>query len=75
MSLKQFPAHGAFSKHKDEAQKKANPKIAEPNPRTVATVFDVHDAWDVLEKRCVLCSLSEHLYFSSVCAYTFFMVL
>jgi hypothetical protein len=52
MSLKQFPAHGAFSKAKDESEKRINPKIKDPNPRTVAAVFDVQDAWDMLERRC-----------------------
>lgn len=51
MSLKQFPAHGTFSKVKDDYDKATKPNNPEPEPRTVASVFDVNDAWDMLDKR------------------------
>eukprot|EP00282_Hemiselmis_andersenii_P031316 CAMPEP_0169467178 /NCGR_PEP_ID=MMETSP1042-20121227/22190_1 /TAXON_ID=464988 /ORGANISM="Hemiselmis andersenii, Strain CCMP1180" /LENGTH=206 /DNA_ID=CAMNT_0009580335 /DNA_START=148 /DNA_END=765 /DNA_ORIENTATION=+ len=51
MSLKQFPAHGTFSRVKDDLDKQQNPKAPPPAPRTVATVFDVENAWDMLDRR------------------------
>jgi len=51
MSLKQFPAHGTFSKARDEFYQKQEKPPPPPEPRSVATVFDVEDAWEMLDKR------------------------
>jgi hypothetical protein len=51
MSLKQFPAHGTFSKARDEFNQKQDKPPPPPEPRSVATVFDVEDAWEMLDKR------------------------
>eukprot|EP00961_Rhodomonas_salina_P094896 1276672-Rhodomonas_salina.1 len=46
MSLKQFPSHGAFSGHKVDPG-----EDEKPPGRNIAQVFDVDQAWDMMEKK------------------------